>query len=133
MKFSDIDFIKYITAFLGCIFSYLFGCADQILITLVILTAFDFLTGLMNGVKTNTVNSKRASQGIAKKVGFYVIVCVAVLIDRAVGANGSIRALVIWFYISTESISIIENISKLGVPMPKKLIKILEQLKDKSK
>lgn len=129
---TDIGIFKIIAAFFGCVFTYLFGCVDQLIIALITFVLIDFITGVLCAIYNKNLSSSTAWLGIAKKVGTFLIVAIAVIIDKNVGMDGALRTLVIWFYIATEGISIIENWGKLGLPLPKKLLVILEQLKSKS-
>ena len=95
------------------------------------LMVLDFIAGLLCGSKAKRLNSETAYDGITrKKMMILVMVSVGVIVDRVVGTDGTVRSLVIFYYISMEGISITENAGKLGFPMPKKLIDILAQLQD---
>ena len=89
----------------------------------------DFATGLIAGYKMQNLNSKRAFKGLRKKLLILVILCGASLMHRLV-PNLGFRTLVGIFYCATELLSITENAAKAGVPIPKKLKKALEQLKE---
>ena len=92
----------------------------------------DYLTGLWVGYKMQNLNSKRAFKGLRKKLLILVILCGASLMHKLVPDLG-FRTLVGMFYCATELLSIIENAAKVGVPIPKKLKKALEQLKEEDK
>lgn len=81
-------------------------------------------------IKLHKVNSKKGSAGILKKVLFFCVVAVAHIVDSATGAGGVLRALTIGFLLANESISILENCGRCGIPLPKRLLEILEQLKN---
>ena len=102
--------------------------ALQVLVSLVVL---DYITGLMVAVFEKKLSSAIGSKGIAKKVFVFLLVYIAVLVDKATGSD-LIRTLTIMFYIANEGISILENAGKLGVPYPKPLKDILIQLKKSS-
>ena len=92
----------------------------------------DYASGVYAGYKLKNLNSKRAYKGIEKKLWILALLCGASLMHRLVPDIG-FRNLVGIFYCATELLSIIENAAKAGVPIPKKLKKALEQLKDEDK
>ena len=109
--------------------SYLLGGFDTALLTLAIVMALDYITGICKAVKLKTLNSKAGLLGILKKFGYFVIVALAVIIDRMAGDTGAIRTIVIYFFVANDGLSILENWGAIGLPLPKKMFEILEQLK----
>lgn len=124
------DFIKWI---LGCLIglgAFLFGDCKGIFIVLIAFICLDYITGVMSAIANKKLSSEIGAKGIVKKIFMLAIVAVGNLIDIYVIGNGAIiRNIVIIFYISNECISIVENAGKLGVPVPKKLLDVLAQLK----
>ena len=118
-------FGAYFIAFL----IWLIGGFDTLAKVLFGLMLLDFATGLIAGYKMQNLNSKRAFKGLRKKLLILVILCGASLMHRLV-PNLGFRTLVGIFYCATELLSITENDAKAGVPIPKKLKKALEQLKE---
>lgn len=110
---------------------YLLGGWDIALKCLVIVMIIDYITGVMSAIFNKKVDSRIGLKGILKKVGYLCIVALSVILDTITGETGVIRTLVIYFFVTNDGISIVENIAKMGVPMPKKLIDVLEQLKKK--
>ena len=106
----------------------LFDLFDLSVRVLVFLMLIDYATGVWVGYITKTVNSARAYRGISKKVFILIIVSCSTVIEQLV-PNVGIRNLVIIFYVATEFLSVIENASKLGLPIPEKLKIALEQCK----
>lgn len=104
------------------------GGFDLSVRVLVFLMLVDYVTGIWAGYITKTVNSTRAYKGISKKVFILLIVSCSTVIEQLV-PNVGIRNLVIVFYVATEFLSVIENASKLGLPIPEKLKIALEQCK----
>ena len=102
--------------------------ALQVFLTMLFL---DYVTGICSAIYNHKMNSEIGAKGIIKKFGYIVIVVIAVILDRIVGDTGALRTLVIYFFISNEGISILENWGKLNLPLPKKLFKVLYQLKQK--
>ena len=109
---------------------WLIGGFDLLAKVLLALMLLDFLTGLWVGYKQKILNSKRAYKGLQKKFLILVLLCGDSLMHKLVPGIG-FRSLVGLFYCATEMLSIIENCAKCGVPIPKKLKKALEQVRDK--
>jgi len=76
------------------------------------------------------VNSSIGAKGIIKKVGYLIIVAMSVLLDQTMGNTGAIRSIVIYFFVANEGISILENWGSMGLPLPKKIFDVLEQIKN---
>lgn len=119
----------FITSFLSLAL-WLLGGFDLLAKSLVALMAIDYATGLWAGYKKQQLNSNRAYRGIRKKILILTLLCSASVMDRVV-PNVGIRNLVAIFYCATEMLSITENVAKLGLPIPIKLKKALEQLRKK--
>ena len=109
---------------------WLIGGFDLLAKVLLTLMFLDYLTGLWVGYRQKNLNSKRAYKGLQKKFLILVLLCGASLMHKLVPGIG-FRSLVGLFYCATEMLSIIENCAKCGVPIPKKLKKALEQVRDK--
>ena len=91
----------------------------------------DYLTGVLVAVISHRLSSQVGFHGIARKVVIFFLVAVGYVIDSLVIQNGNvIRTAVIFFYLSNEGISILENVALMGLPVPQKLRDVLEQLKD---
>lgn len=110
---------------------YLLGGIDIALQCLIIMIILDYVSGVASAIYNKKLNSQVGLKGILKKFMYLVIVCVSVILDRIIGNTGAIRTLVIYFFVANDGISILENIGKMGIPLPKKLIDTLEQLKKK--
>ena len=108
---------------------WLIGGWDTLAKVLFALMFLDYLTGLIVGYKMKNLNSQRAFKGLRKKLLVLVILCGASLMHKLV-PDLAFRTLVGMFYCATELLSIIENVAKVGVPIPKKLKKALEQLRE---
>ncbi|KGI44841.1 holin [Clostridium tetani] len=94
----------------------------------------DYLTGIMASILEQKLSSEVGFRGIFKKILIFVLVGVANIIDSYLISSGNaIRTTVIFFYISNEGISILENATRIGLPVPDKLKNILEQLKEENK
>ncbi|KUL99305.1 holin [Fusobacterium nucleatum subsp. nucleatum] len=108
---------------------WLIGGWDTLAKVLFALMFLDYLTGLIVGYKMKNLNSQRAFKGLRKKLLVLVILCGASLMHKLV-PDLAFRTLVGMFYCATELLSIVENVAKVGVPIPKKLKKALEQLRE---
>ena len=109
---------------------YFLGGWDIALKLLLIMVALDYITGVLKAIHNKKVNSLIGLKGIIKKLGYFIVVGVAVVLDRIMGDTGAIRTLVIYFFIANDGISILENWGGMGLPLPQKLFDVLEQLKN---
>lgn len=126
------NWLKVILAALGTAATYLFGGWDAVLLALVTLVVLDYLTGLLGAWVEKRLDSNVGAKGIAKKVGYFVLVAMAAVIDRSAGLDAPIlRTVVIWALIANEGISITENLGAIGVPVPGAIKDALEQLKNR--
>jgi toxin secretion/phage lysis holin len=125
-------FIHGIQGFLtvaGFALGWFFGELDGILIALLVFIATDYLTGVAVAIKNRKLSSEVGFVGLLKKVMILGIVGIAHILDMYVlGDSAMLRTAVIFFYMSNEGISIMENVAGLGVPIPDKLKAVLEQL-----
>lgn len=128
MKTPNI--IKIVGGVVSAILSYLYGSADGWITALICMCVLDYLTGIAQAFVNKNLNSAVGFRGIAKKIVIFVVVAVANIVDNLIGANGVLRVAVIGFYLSNESLSVLENGGKIGVAYPQKLIDILSQLKE---
>ena len=107
------------------------GC-DGLIVALLCFVAVDYITGLMCAVSDKKLSSKAGFKGICRKVLIFTLVGVANIIDIQIIHTGSVlRTAVIFFYLSNEGVSLLENTAHLGLPIPKKLKEVLEQLHHK--
>lgn len=103
------------------------GKAFKILIIIILL---DFLTGISKAIKEKNLNSSTALLGFLKKCGYIVLVAVANLIDILFNTTGELKIMTIIFLIAVDGISILENLSIIGVPIPKRIKSILGNIKE---
>ncbi|MBB2481052.1 phage holin family protein [Bacillus sp. APMAM] len=126
------EWIQIGFAAIGGFLGFFLGGFDGFLYALVTFVVIDYITGFMVAVIEKKLSSEIGFRGIFKKVLIFCLVGIGHMIDLHLIQSGSvIRTAVIFFYISNEGISIIENAALIGLPVPKKLKDILEQLKDK--
>ena len=122
-------FLVKLGAYFIAFLIWLIGGWDTLAKVLFGLMFLDYLTGLIVGYKMQNLNSTRAFKGLRKKLLILVILCGASLMHKLV-PDLAFRTLVGMFYCATELLSIVENVAKVGVPIPKKLNKALEQLRE---
>ena len=112
---------------------YFLGGCDGLLIALVLFAVADYITGVMCAVADKKLSSEVGFKGICRKVIIFMLVGVAHVIDVNVIATGSVlRTAVIFFYLSNEGVSLLENAGHLGLPIPEQLKTVLEQLHDRA-
>lgn len=113
------------------IFTFLIGGFDNLFITLLLFMLIDYITGIIKGIINKELSSNKGLYGILKKVGIIFIVVIASLVDTIVDTSNAVRTLTIYFFIPNEGISILENSSSIGLPMPKRLLDIFNKIKEK--
>lgn len=123
--------MQYVFAAMGGAIGAVLGVFDGFLYALIVFVAVDYVTGVMVGILNKELSSRIGFRGIFKKVVIFCLVAVAHIIDTRVIQNGSVlRTAVVFFYLSNEGISILENAAQIGLPIPKKLKEVLEQIKE---
>lgn len=120
------------TAIGGWLGWFLGGC-DGLLYALIAFVVIDYITGIMCAVADKKLSSAVGFKGICKKVLIFALVGLGHILDtRVIGAGSVLRTAVIFFYLSNEGVSLVENAAHLGLPVPKKLKEVLEQLHDRA-
>ena len=111
---------------------FLGGC-DGLLYALIAFVVIDYITGLMCAIADKTLSSAVGFKGICRKVLIFALVGIGHILDVNVIGSGSVmRTAIIFFYISNEGVSLVENSAHLGLPIPDKLKAVLEQLHDRA-
>ena len=111
---------------------YFLGGLDGLLTALIVFMVIDYITGLMCAIADKKLSSAVGFVGICKKALVMLLVGVAHIVDlHVVGSGSALRSAVVCFYLSNEGVSLLENASHLGLPIPEKLKAVLEQLHDK--
>lgn len=124
--------INIISAAVCGVCGFLWGQADGFLYALMAFMCIDYISGVIAACVCHELSSKVGFRGLAKKCMILMLVVVGHLLDAHVLGGGSVcRSAVIGFYIANEGISILENCGAIGIPLPKKLLDVLKQLKDK--
>lgn len=120
------------TAIGGWLGWFLGGC-DGLLYALIAFVVIDYITGVMCAVIDHRLSSEVGFKGIFKKVLIFLLVGVANVLDvQVIGTGCVLRTAVIFFCISNEGVSLLENAAYLGLPVPEKIKTVLEQLHDRS-
>lgn len=118
-------------AALGGFVGWFLGGLDGSLYTLCAFVVVDYITGVLKAIVEHKLSSHIGAEGITKKVMIFLLVGIAHLLDVEIVGNGNVlRDAVIFFYLSNEGLSIIENTIKLGLPVPQKLKDVLNQIKE---
>lgn len=128
-----VSIIKVVlSAVIGTI-AYWLGGIDELLISLIVITVLDYVTGIAKAIHNKNLSSEVGMKGIIKKVLLLIIVAVAFVIENLIGNMFPLREFVIVFFICNEAISILENVAQTGVKIPEKLKEILLQLREHGK
>lgn len=126
------NIFKNILAWICTIISFLFGDMEGMLIALIALIILDYISGVIAAAVEKRLSSEVGAKGIAKKIFMLLIVALANIVDiNVIGDGHVLKTVTVVFYICNECISLIENAGRIGVPVPKKLLDVLEQLRDK--
>ena len=121
------NMVQMVFAGVGGWLGYFLGGNDGLLIALVLFAAVDYLTGVMCAVSDKVLSSNVGFKGICRKVLIFLLVGIANILDVHVIGTGSVmRTAVIFFYISNEGVSLLENAAHLGLPVPGKIKAVLE-------
>lgn len=124
------NIINVITGAVVTIATYFLGGWDIAIQSLLVFIVIDYITGVLKAIYNKELNSAVGVKGIIKKVGYLLVVSISVLLDKIAGNTGAIRNIVIYFFVANEGLSILENWGNLGLPLPKQLTEVLEQLKN---
>lgn len=118
---------------IGTALTFAFGGWDNVIRALVWFIVLDYLTGVAAAIYNKKLSSNTGFKGLLKKGTILIVLVVGVLLDRLIN-NGAwlFRTLVAFYYIANEAISILENIGRMGVSYPEKLLNVLTQLKEKN-
>ena len=125
--------IQLLLAAIGGWLGWFLGGADGFLYALIVFVAIDYITGVMCAIVDHKLSSEVGFKGLCKKVLIFMMVGIGNIIDvQVLGQAGVLRTAVIFFYLSNEGVSMLENAGHLGLPIPAKLKDILVQLHSRS-
>lgn len=125
--------IQMVFTALGGWLGWFVGGCDGLLYTLITFVVIDYLTGIMCAINDHTLSSEVGFRGICRKVLIFLLVGIANILDvNVIGSGSVLRTAVIFFYLSNEGVSLMENAAHLGLPVPEKLKDVLAQLHDRA-
>ena len=125
--------IQLIFAAVGGWLGWFLGGCDGLLYALVLFVVVDYITGVMCAAADHKLSSEVGYKGICRKVLIFLLVGIGHVLDEQIIGTGSVlRTAVIFFYLSNEGVSLLENAGHLGLPIPEKLKVVLEQLHDRA-
>ena len=127
------NWIQAALAVVGGGLGWFFGEMDGFFYALIAFVVIDYLTGVMCAIINRELSSAVGFKGIFRKVLIFLLVGIANIIDvQVIGTGAVLRTAVIFFYISNEGVSLLENAGHLGLPIPEKIKTVLEQLHDRA-
>lgn len=125
--------IQFIFTGIGGWLGYFLGGWDGFLYALVAFVVVDYMTGVMCAIIDKTLSSSIGFKGICRKVMIFLLVGIAQILDvNVIGTGSVLRTAIIFFYISNEGVSLLENATHLGLPVPEKIKDVLQQLHERS-
>ena len=125
--------IQFVFAAVGGWLGYFLGGCDGLLYALLAFVVIDYITGVMCVIADKNLSSEVGFKGICRKVLIFLLVGIANVLDvQVIGTGSVLRTAVIFFYISNEGVSLLENAAHLGLPVPEKIKIVLEQLHDRA-
>lgn len=120
-----------VIAALGGWLGYFLGGCDGLLYALIVFVVLDYITGVLCAIADHKLSSAVGFKGICRKVLIFALVGIANILDvQVIGTGCVVRTATMFFYISNEGVSILENSANLGLPVPKKVKEVLKQLHD---
>lgn len=126
----DLTKLKFVFAFIGAFCAAFIGEFNGVFYALLFFCIADYITGIMRAVLEKKLSSSIGFKGIFKKILIFMLVGIAHVIDLHIIKSGdTVRTATIFFYAANEGISILENCSSIGLPVPQKIKDVLAQLK----
>lgn len=127
------NMVQFVFSAVGGWLGWFLGGCDGLMYALIAFVIIDYITGVMCGVTDKKLSSGVGFKGICRKVLIFMLVGIANILDMEVIGTGSVlRTAIIFFYISNEGVSLLENAGHLGLPIPQKMKDVLEQLHKRS-
>ncbi|MFI3202494.1 MAG: phage holin family protein [Eubacteriales bacterium] len=126
------NFTQLVLTGIGGFLGGFLGGTDGLLYALITFVIIDYVTGVMCGIEAKNLSSEIGFRGIFRKILIFLLVGIANILDvQVIGTGAVLRTAVVFFYLSNEGISVLENAGRLGLPIPSKIKDILEQLHNK--
>jgi toxin secretion/phage lysis holin len=127
------NMVQFVFSAVGGWLGWFLGGCDGLMYVLIAFVIIDYITGVMCGVADKKLSSGVGFKGICRKVLIFMLVGIANILDMEIIGTGSVlRTAIIFFYISNEGVSLLENAGHLGLPIPQKMKDVLEQLHKRS-
>lgn len=127
------NIVRGLSAALGAVSGFLFGELNGLFYALLAMMVIDYISGVLIAILSKKLSSEVGFKGLLKKMFVLMLVAVGHIIDaQVIGTGAVVMSAVQLFFIANEGISILENAARLGLPVPKKLKDVLEQLKNDS-
>nr|DAS34345.1 MAG TPA: holin [Caudoviricetes sp.] len=127
------NMIQLAFAGVGGWLGYFLGGCDGLILALLAFVVIDYITGVMCAIADKKLSSSVGFKGICRKVLIFLLVGIANILDvHIIGTGSVLRTAVIFFYISNEGVSLLENAGHLGLPIPVKIKAVLEQLHERA-
>lgn len=124
---------EFIVSVMCGLIGWLYAPFDAIFYALIAFVIFDYITGVVKAIKQKNLSGEIGFWGITKKIIIFMVVAIGNILDKyVIGSGSAIRSMLIFFYLSNEGISIIDNLKQIGVPLPDKLQEIISNLKNKN-
>ncbi len=128
-----LNTIQFVFAAVGGWLGYFLGGCDGLLYALIAFVVIDYITGVMCAITDRKLSSAVGFKGICRKVLIFLLVGIANVLDvQVIGTGSVLRTAIIFFYISNEGVSLVENAAHLGLPVPERIKNVLEQLHDRA-
>ena len=125
--------VQFVFMAVGGWLGYFLGGCDGLLYALLAFVVIDYITGVMCAINDKALSSEVGFRGICRKVLIFLLVGIANILDvHVIGTGSVLRTAVIFFYISNEGVSLLENAAHLGLPVPQKIKAVLEQLHERA-
>lgn len=125
--------VQFVFAAVGGWLGWFLGGSDGLLYALIAFVVIDYITGVMCAITDHTLSSSVGFKGICRKILIFLMVGIANILDIYVIGTGSVlRTAAIFFYLSNEGVSLLENSAHLGLPIPGAIKEVLEQLHERA-
>ena len=125
--------IQFLFTAVGGWLGWFLGGCDGLMYALIAFVVIDYITGIMCAINDHTLSSEVGFRGICRKVLIFLLVGIANILDvNVIGTGSVLRTAIVFFYISNEGVSLLENAAHLCLPVPDAIKVVLEQLHDRS-
>ena len=101
---------------------------DSLLTAFLVVMFLDYCTGIMSAIAEQSISSRVGIKGILKKFGMLGIVSLCYIADTHIMHTAMLRNACIMYMLANEAISILENVSRMGIPLPRKLWKYFQEI-----